>query len=130
MSHGWCYLYLISSCILYRLWFLGWFSEGDVLFCSKVQPTTPLSLRICRFVCLYQCATVSRVHMHTCLCVLGSVSKCVLAACFVCRSCCDRWSAAHAQINRPTLIKSGSCLVSNSVLLSVPRSASISQLIP
>ncbi len=70
---------------------------------------------VCRCIlfCVFAC---------TCLCVLGRVSKCVLAACFVCCSCCDRWSAAHAQINRPTLMKSGFCLLSNSLSLSVSHS--------
>lgn len=69
------------------------------------------------------CVSVSQhlvlcFHVHMPVCVLGCVSKCVSAAC----SRCDRWNAAHAQINRPTLLKSGLCLLSNSVSLSAPHS--------
>lgn len=85
------------------------FSPSDfesVDLCSCYQFVCLCSL-FCDFVC-------------TCLCAWASL--CVLAPCFVCCSCCDRWSTAHAQINRPTLMKSGFCLLSNSPSLSVPPS--------
>lgn len=91
--------------------------------CRGTADNAPVSSPLTSSVCCYQFVYLCRsilfcVSMCTCLCVLGCVSKCVLAAC----SRCDRWSAAHAQINRPTLLKSGLCLLSNSLSLSAPHS--------
>lgn len=117
-------LYLQGAVLPHSLFFAS-------MWDTEVQPTTPLFLPLwcqaCGFVCWYQFVCLCRCILFcvfgcTCLCALGCVSKCVLAACFVCCSCCDRWSAAHAQINRPTLMKSGFCLLSNSLSLSVPHS--------
>lgn len=107
--------------------------QGDVLphslfFAStsdmEVQQTTPLFLPPLireRFVRLCCCILFSVFSCERAF-VPGRVSEYVLAACFVCCSCCDRWSAAHAQINRPTLMKSGFCLLSNSLSLSASQS--------
>lgn len=122
----WCVEGIVSVCVLYLQ---GVVLPNNLFFASmldtEVQPTTPLFLplwlSVCGFVCWYQFVRLCRcilssIFMRTCLCVLGCVSKCVLAACFVCCSDRDRWSTAHTQINRPTLMKSGFfCLLSNAV---------------
>lgn len=121
---------IVSVCVLYL--------QGDVLprslfFTSRHGGTadnapvsSPLifySVWICVSLSLHLVFSCERACV--CVCVPGCVSKCVLAACFVCCSCCDRWSAAHAQINRPTLMKSGFCLLSLSLCVSsLPLSSS------
>lgn len=63
----------------------------------------------------------SCVGNNLCVCVVASyyVFSCVRACVFwlpaLCCSCCDRWSAAHAQINSTTLMKSGFCWLSVSL---------------
>lgn len=89
--------------------------------------TADLCVSICLYVSLH---SIFFCHVYLPVCVPGCVSKCVLAVCFVCCSCCDRWSAAHAQINRPTLMKSGFCLLSISLSLSVPVSLCVFPLPP
>lgn len=80
---------------------------------TEAQLTTPLfasfrfSVRICIKLCVCPCACAVRTH--------------TLAAC----SCCDRWSAAHAQITRPILLKSGLCSLSSSRSLLVPLSPNV-----
>lgn len=103
-------MYKVLFCL--RVYFLLWCETWRY---SRQRPC----FFHCVCVCVSVCKSVSS-HLLWCFlcvyaCVLGCVSKSVLAACFVCCSCCDRWSAAHAQINRPTLMKSGFCLLSLSL---------------
>ena len=69
-----------------------------------------MCVRHCISFCIFICTCL---YVHVPL----AVSKCVLAATFLCGSFGDRWSAAHTQINRPTLLKSGFCLLSTSLLI-------------
>lgn len=119
-SQGGCFLegivsvwvpYLQGAAVPHGLFF--------ALMCgTEVQLTTPLFLSLRFRACALVSNCVSLSQHPVCMC-----AQCVLAAC----SCCDRWSAAHAQINRPTLLKSGLCLLSKSLSLSLSLCSQLPQ---
>lgn len=83
---------------------------------TKARLTTPL-FPFLRFSVRMHCV---RACTRVCVRVLVQCTH-ALAAC----SFCDRWSAAHAQITGPILLKSGLCTLSSSLFISVPNSPNV-----